>query len=179
MIMGDELVPATGGNLPAPATGGNLPATLGGGITPFAGNGASREAVRPAGGAVAQNLARWSWLDELDQELRRLNDDLTRIGDRLDMLARSAEVLDQLVTNIDDLSKFYEAPAATRSATDAADTVASLIVELVRTTRGHAHTTQVCNAKAFLGLRVMNEAQDSQRNMGAGPRLLQTAGRRG
>lgn len=163
------------GNAVRPAAP-HLPDHLGG-ANPTAGNSASREVAKPAGAAVVRNLSRASWLDLLNRQMFLLNQDLDRIGAQLDSFAKIAETLDATISNMEELGKLYEAPEATRSALDADATVSSLIVDLVRRAGMLAHQTQEYNAQGFIGLRTMNSAQESQRAQGAGPKLLQTAGR--
>lgn len=162
-----DLAP-TGGQAPAPTP-----------ITPAAppSAGPSQELARPGRSAVAQNLSRTSWLDLLNQRLRELDGTLEAIGDVLHTLGQAADALDGVISNVDELSKHYEAPAATRAATDADSMICALIANLVRETQRLAFDTRMFNAQSFQGLAVMRDVQDSQRTMGAGPRLLQTANR--
>lgn len=182
--MGSELEPAgstavapAAGNLPAvPAPAPQLPATIGT-TNPVAGNGVTREMGKPAGGAVPANLSRESWLDLISRQMHELNNDLTRIGAQLDVLQKTADALDLTITNMEELGKRVEAPQPTRSALDADSMVSSLISDVVRQTTDHAFRTQTYNAHAFLALGRMRDVQDHQRGMGAGPKLLNTAGR--
>lgn len=140
-------------------------------------NAVSREHARPAGGAVALNLAAYSNLDEIMQEMALLNGELQILNDGLAVLKASSVALDAIIVNMDELGKLYEAPATTRSALDADSTVATLIDEMVSEAQQHGYQAQVLNANAFLALRAVIQVQENQRAMGAGPRLLATAGR--
>lgn len=174
--MGD-LAPTTGPGAVAPATGTpRLPDHLGG-AAPAAGNGASREMARPAGGAVARNLSRASWLDLLNQLMAQFHQDMERIRTLLAGLGKTSDTLDLVVANMEELGKLYEAPEATRSALDADAIVCALIADLVRLAGTQAAQVQDYNTAGTAGLRTMNNVQEHQRGMGAGPRLLQTAGR--
>jgi hypothetical protein len=168
---GTALAPTSTGGAPAP-TGGNVPTPATG-----AGNAVSREVQRPAGGAVATNLSAHSWLDEIRQEMTLLNDELGALNEALGVLKKSSEALDAIITNVDELGNLYEAPATTRSALNADSAVATLIDNLVAAALQHGHQARVLNAQGFLALRVVNQVQDNQRAMGAGPRLLASAGR--
>lgn len=129
------------------------------------------------GGAGPANLSATSWLDQINHQMFLLNQDMTRIGEKLQVLQFSADQAEDSVTNVDELSKLYEAPVATREATDATSMVASLITDMVAEALVHAHNTQACNANGKLGLSTVNAVQESQRAIGAGPRLLASAGR--
>lgn len=141
-----------------------------------AGNAVSREMSRPAGGSVAMNLAAHSYLDEIAAEMTALNGDLEVFNEGLGALKKLAESLDMILTNVDELSLLFGAPATTRSAADAASTVSTLIDDTVLEIQEMGHGVQVLNAQAFLALRAVLNVQDSQRAAGAGPQLLATAG---
>jgi len=176
---GTDLAPSTGGAVaPLPAGGAPTPYTVPGAVVPSsAGNAVSREHERPAGGAVALNLAAHSWLDEIRQEMALLNGELQILNDGLATLKSSSAALDAIITNVDELGKLFEAPATTRSALDADSRVATAIDDMVDQAQQHGHNAQVLNAQGFLGLGVVVKVQDNQRAMGAGPRLLASAGR--
>lgn len=175
---GTGLVPAGGAPTPArpdPAKPGAI--NLGTQGTPRAGNAVSREHARPAGGAVALNLAAHSNLDDIMAEMALLNGELQILNDALGVLRSSSVALDAIITNMDELGKLYEAPATTRSALDADSAVATAIDDMVGVAQEHGHNAQVLNAQAFLALRAVIQVQENQRAMGAGPRLLASAGR--
>lgn len=178
--MASEVVPAGGGAV-APATPGSavapvLPKHLGG-VQPYAGNAVSREDGRRGGGNVPMNLADHSNLDEIIMEMTLLNGELTILNATLADLKALSVALDAIISNVDELGKLYEAPATTRSALDADSTVAALIDELAGLTQRHGHAAQVFNAEGFLALKAVRQVQENERAMGAGPRLLATAGR--
>jgi hypothetical protein len=106
-----------------------------------------------------------------------LNTQLAQLGERLIPLEKTAEAIDAVVTNVDQRSQVYQAPAATRSATDAASQVGADMSDTASQARDAAFRAQALNAAAFLGLTAMRETQDRQRASGAGPRLLRDAGR--
>jgi hypothetical protein len=174
---GTALAPSTTAGAVQPAGGAPAPAPLPVPATPSAGNAASREMTRPAGGNVPLNLAAHSYLDEIKLEMALLNGELQILNDGLAVLKSSSTALDAIIANMDELGKLYEAPATTRSALDADSTVAALIDDMVGTAQQHGHHAQVLNAQGFLGLKVVAGVQDNQRRMGAGPRLLASAGR--
>lgn len=169
-----DLAPTGPGTGLVPARGAVDLGTQG---TPRAGNAVSREHARPAGGAVALNLAAHSNLDEIIFEMTALNGELQILNDALAVLKSSSTALDAIIANMDELGKLYEAPATTRSALDADSTVAAAIDEMVGEAMQHGHNAQVLNAQAFLALRAVIQVQENQRAMGAGPRLLASAGR--
>jgi len=178
--MASEVVPAGGGTV-APANPGGavvpvLPQHLGG-VQPYAGNAVSREHGRRGGGNVPMNLAAHSNLDEIVMEMTLLNGELTILNATLAELKALSEALDAIIANMDELGKLYEAPATTRSALDADSTVAALIDELTALTQRHGHAAQVFNAEGFIALTTVRNVQDNERAMGAGPRLLASAGR--
>lgn len=170
-----DMVSADGGAV-TPAEP-KLPAGLGGGVTPVVDNGASREMAKPAGGSVPANLSAFSILDLIRFEMNELNTQLTQLGEALVPMAQTADSIDAVVTNLDEISKIYEAPAATRSATDAASAVGSHMAEMCTIVQDHALQAQILNAQAFIALQAMLVVQDNQRAQGAGPRLLASAGR--
>jgi hypothetical protein len=168
--------PAVPQSAPAPAVPQSAPAPAqapapGGAVVP-----ATNRLPVPARG-VPTNLAAESWLDMIMSEMRLLNADLDRIREGLDILGQVSESLDATITNVDELGKFYEAPAATRAALDADGMVTSMIDDLVVVAYQHCYSAQSYNATAFTGLRGMADVQDRQRGRGAGPRLMATAGR--
>jgi hypothetical protein len=139
---------------------------------------AGQAVARPTGGqGVARNLSVFSVLDMIGQEMAALNADLALLGEALVPLDKTAEAIDMVVTNVDERSQLYEAPLATREATDAASAVASQMADMSVAVRQHTYTTQELNAAAFVALQTMRDVQDSQRAMGAGSRLLRDAGR--
>lgn len=164
-----DLAPAAGASRAPVSTGG--PA---GQVPLMADAPATRRSSRGPGSA---NQAATSWLDLINKEMAELNTELTELGELLLLLGKTSSTLQQLVDNIDELGKLYEAPLATRTAADAASMVASLIGDMAQQARIHAYNTQACNANGKLGLRVVGDVQDSQRAIGAGPKLLATAGR--
>jgi hypothetical protein len=176
---GTDLAPSTPGAVaPLPAGGAPTPAAPGTDLAqPAAGNAVSREFARPAGGNVALNLAAHSWLDEILKEMALLNGELQILNDGLATLRASSAALDAIITNMDELGKLFEAPATTRSALDADSTVAAAIDNMVDQAQRHGHNAQVLNAQGFLGLQTVAKVQDNERAMGAGPRLLASAGR--
>jgi hypothetical protein len=179
MATSTDLAPSTGSALaPLPAGGAPTPAAPGTGVAPAtAGNAVQREHGRPAGGAVALNLAAHSWLDEITNEMTLLNGELQILNDGLATLKASSAALDAIITNVDELGKLFEAPATTRSALDADSRVATAIDDMVDAAQQHGHNAQVLNAQGFLGLQTVRKVQDNERAMGAGPRLLASAGR--
>jgi hypothetical protein len=136
-----------------------------------------RAVMRRSGQALAANLSVFSVLDLIGQEMAALNTELADTSDQLDRLDRTAESIDIHVTNVDERSALYEAPLATRQASDAASGVAARMADLSMQVREHAYRVQMLNAVAFVALRTMREVQDSQRGIGAGSRLLRNAGR--
>lgn len=185
--MDSDLVPATAGAVtpvggssavvkPAVPAAPKLPASVGGGNVPAPNNSASREIAKPAGGNVPTSLSAISVLDMIRSEMTQLNTELARLGEQLVPLNKTAEAIDAVVSNVDEISKLYEAPLMTRSATDAASAVAAHMADMVDIVRQHALQVQMSNAQAFLALNVMINVQDSQRAQGAGPRLLASAG---
>lgn len=168
--MASEVVPATGGAPVVPALA-NRPQPAGG--QPHTSDAVAR---RP-GANVPMNLSAHSNLDEIMAEMTLLNDELSIANEGLAVLRKLSTSLDAIIANVDELGKLYEAPAATRSALDADSTVAALIDDLAGQAQRHGHATQVFNAEGFLALRTMRDVQDNQRAMGAGPRLLASAGR--
>lgn len=174
--MDTAVVPAAnrGAVVPAPS---RLPASLGGGTVARAGNSASREMAKPAGGNVPTNLSVFSVLDMLDQQMHHLNTMLAQLGEQLVPLDKTVVAIDANATNVDEVCERYQAPAVTRSATDAASAVGAHMSEMSMQARAHAYRTQELNAMAFLALQAMREVQERQRAMGAGPELLRPAGR--
>lgn len=166
--MTNEVVPAGGGAV-APGTSGA--------VVPHAGGAVSHEPGRRGGGNVPMNLAAHSNLDEIIQEMTLLNGELTVLNAALAELKALSISLDANISNVDELSKLYEAPAATRSALDADSIVATLIDELVGVSQQHGHAAQVLNAQGFLALKAIRQVQEHERGMGSGPRLLASAGR--
>jgi hypothetical protein len=151
-----------------------------------AGGGPGASVARQAPGSAVQrraaapgpaSLAAHSNLDQLDQLMTLLNGDLELLNKLLAPLKAIAESMDKNLDNFDEYSKHFEAPAATRAATDAASAVAAEIVDLVGEAQQSSLDVQTLNAAAFLALRPMRDVQDNQRMRGAGPNLLRTAGR--
>lgn len=157
-----------------PATQAATTQPTSGEITPAGGRGIAPPA---GGGNVPANLSVFSVLDLIGQEMAMLNTELAALGEQLVPLDKTAEVIDMVVTNVDERSKLYEAPLATRQATDAASAVAAQMADMSVAVREHTYLAQELNAAAFVALQTMRDVQDSQRSMGAGSRLLRTAGR--
>jgi len=169
--MDNDPVPA------APTTGGAVvPAPSRLPVGPVAGGGASRAIAKSARGNVPTNLAAYSVLDAIGKEMADLNTQLQQLGELLEPLEQTANVIDQVVTNVDERSQLYQAPATTRAATDAASGVGQQMLDMARQARDHAYRAQELNAAAFLALGAMRDVQERERAMGAGPRLLRTAG---
>jgi hypothetical protein len=175
---GTAVAPAGGGGALVPATSPNLPTHLnGGGGRPSAGNAVSREDRRRGGGAVQMNLADYSNLDEILFHLTQLNTEIGHLLDKLVPLKKGSEALEAIIANVDELSKHYEAPATTRSATDADSTICMIIDDMVADSQRHGFNALKLNAAAFAALQAVAAIQESLRAQGAGPRLLATAGR--
>jgi uncharacterized phage infection (PIP) family protein YhgE len=170
------MAPATGGAV-APATSGG--SSNGGAVTPATRGGAVAPTMPnlPAPAGVPTNLSAFSILDLIRAEMNELNTQLTHLGEALVPMAQTADSIDAVVTNLDELSKIYEAPAATRSATDAASAVGAHMADMCMAVQDHALQAQILNAQAFIALQAMLVVQDNQRAQGAGPRLLASAGR--
>jgi len=163
--MDTDVVPAGGGSS-APATRPgrpNAPAVAGPG----------RRAPAP----LRVDLSAESVLDVIAGMIAALHADLQHLTDQLGILGKTSESLDMTIGVVDERCQQYEAPAITRGATDAASLVSKDLADLVAEAGGHAYAAQVWNAQAAAGLGTVLQVQDRQRRMGAGPRLLASAGR--
>jgi len=134
--------------------------------------------ARPLARQVPASQAAFSVLDLIGLEMANLNTDLATLGEQLIPLSKTADALDALVSNLDEVSNLYQAPTATLVATDAASAVASHTADLVVAVHEHSVLVQALNAAAFQALATMRDVQDAERATGAGPALLRDAGRR-
>lgn len=125
----------------------------------------------------APNLAAHSNLDEINALMVRVSLVLSRIADKMPVLAKTTESLDAVLDNVAALAELYEAPLATRDASDAAGTVAALVMDLVNQVGQLVQNAQLLNAQAFINQGAVVKVQDRQRAIGAGPRITASAGR--
>lgn len=126
----------------------------------------------PAGQATTE-----SWADLIMHELGLLNDDLDRVGDKVTQLAGVAQEVDATLVRVDEESERVEAPTETVVATDAANHVGKLINDLVGDVGQHCRTTKLLTMTGQQAMRPALDIQDRQRSIGAGPKLLATAGK--
>jgi hypothetical protein len=169
--MADEMVPSGAAtNTPAPPTTPVNP----GAVTPVPGGGRATQA-RAAGPGTAISHVAHSWIDEMVLEMTQLGKELEALFELMEVLYKTANALSLTIDNVDELSKIYEAPTLTVQAVDADSVVASIIVDLATTAGSQVGTARGFNAAGLEGLRAMLAIQESQRAIGAGPKLLATA----
>jgi hypothetical protein len=156
--MGDDVSTQTGAQVPAPQS--NTPE-----LYPNGGQ----------GGGVATTSE--SYADLIMAEMTMLDQVLSRVAAEVQVLADTAGQLDETITRVDEEAGRVEAPTATIAATDAANTVGVMIVEFVADLAVRTASTQLLNHHAREGMKPTLAVQDRQRQIGAGPKLLATAGK--
>jgi hypothetical protein len=162
-----------------------VPSTSAGAVAPAATAGAVAPAVagppvpqiQATGGQVQASLAAESVLDMIRAGLDQLVVEVAHLSEGLGPLQQTADALDLNVINVDELGRLYGAPAATRDANDQASQVATQMADLVGMTRSQAEAVFTMAHQARQDLTGVINIQHAQRVIGAGPRLLASAGR--
>lgn len=118
-----------------------------------------------------------TWTDRLEHLIAACQQLIAKIDLDMAMLQELAGQLDGQVNHVDEEAARVEAPVQTLAALDAASKVSATIVEHTYGIRDGIAAAMILGQLARDGMAPARDVQIKQQAIGAGPKLLATAGR--